>query len=117
MSPVSKDFSPASANLSHCEQNIGSTYVCSSAGRLERASASGKEVRQISAGTAVLGENVSTLVFEPRFFGFCRSKKVENHCSAFSVCSKARRAAKQANRAVSVLYVQGHGQEILYFSE
>ena len=117
-SQVSKDFSTASANLAHFEQNIlGSTYTCSSAGRLERASASGEEVRQISAGTAVMGEDVSPLFFEPRFLGFCRSKKVENHCSDFSVCSKALRAPKQANRAISVLYVQGHGQEILYFSK
>lgn len=88
MSQVSKDFSTASANLTHFEQNIsGSTYMCSSAGRLEWASASGKEVRHISAGTAVMGEDASTLFFEPRFLGFCRSKKVENHCSDFSLCS------------------------------
>lgn len=91
--------------------------MCSSAGRLERASASGKKVRQISAGTAVMGEDASTLFFEPRFLGFCRSKKVENHCSDFPVCSKALRAPKQANRTISVLYIQGHGQEILYFSK
>lgn len=118
MSQVSKDFSTASANLTHFEQSIlGSTYMCSSAGRLERASASGKKVRQISAGTAVMGEDVSTLFFEPRFLGFCSSKKVENHCSDFPVCSKALRAPKQANRTISVLYIQGHGQEILYFSK
>lgn len=33
----------------------------------ERASASGKEVRQISAGTAVMGEDVSMLVLNPDF--------------------------------------------------
>lgn len=66
--------------------------MCSSAGRLERASASGKEVRQISAGTAVMGKDVATLVFKSRFLGFCASKKVENHCSGFAVCSQAPRA-------------------------
>lgn len=29
--------------------------------------------------------------FETRFLGFCRSEKIENHCSDFSVCSKALR--------------------------
>lgn len=36
---------------------------------------SGKGARQISAGTAVVGEDVATLVFEPRFFRVLRLKK------------------------------------------
>lgn len=72
--------------------------MCSSAGGLERAPAPGKEERWISAGTAVLGEDVSTLFVEPRFLGFCSSKKIENCCSDFSVCSRAAlRAPEQAN--------------------
>lgn len=68
--------------------------MCSSAGRLEQALAPGKE-RWISAGTAVLGEDVSTLFVEPRFLEFRSSKKIENCCSDFSVCSRA--APEQAN--------------------
>lgn len=95
MSQVSKDFSTASANLTRFEQNIlGSTYMCSSAGRLERASASGKEVRWISAGTAVIEEEVSTLAFEPSFLGFCRSKSLGNHCS--DCCSPSRQSDSSA---------------------
>lgn len=41
--------------------------MCSSAGTLEQASASGKEVREITAGTAVIREDVSVLVLKPDF--------------------------------------------------
>lgn len=71
--------------------------MCSSAGGLEQALVPGRE-RWISAGTAVLGEDVSTLFVEPTFSGFCSSKKIENCCSDFSACSRAAlRAPEQAN--------------------
>lgn len=112
-SHISKD----SAHLCHFEANmVGSTWMCSPAGRLEQASASGKEVRQISAGPAVMGKDVSALVFEPGFLGLCRSKQIGNHCSDFFVCSKALGAPKQASRAVSGFDGQGHRQKVGYFS-